>query len=357
MTVYVFPADEYACGYFRMIWPAQALRSQGYGVEIVRPTERSRMIQGVLKGDRLVDVKLPADADVIVLQRITHRYLVDAIPIMRAKGVAVVIDMDDDLSRIHPANPAFMSLHPQHGSPDHNWHNSQKACERATAVTLSTTELLPRYASHGRGTVIQNCVPAAYLKVPHSDAKTVGWGGALFSHPDDLPVVGNAIDQLTRGGVSFWVIGPGTGVKEAIHLTVEPYTTGVMDLLTQWPHAIAALGIGIAPLADSKFNTAKSWLKPLEYAALGVPCVMSPRREYVKLHKRGVGLLASKPRDWLRHLRFLVDNDDARVELAERGRDSVRDLTIEENAYRWWEVWMNALKQERQGKHALLRNT
>ena len=55
---------------------------------------------------------------------------------------------------------------------------------------------------------------------------------------------------------------------------------------------VAKLGIGVAPLADTKFNAAKSWLKMAEMAALGVPCVVSPRAEYMRLHEQWIGSLA-----------------------------------------------------------------
>ena len=59
--------------------------------------------------------------------------------------------------------------------------------------------------------------------------------------------------------------------------------------------SVAELGVGLVPLLDSAFNRAKSWLKGLEYAALGVPFVASPTPEYVKLAGLGAGLLADDP--------------------------------------------------------------
>src|SRR5689334_24701002 len=67
--------------------------------------------------------------------------------------------------------------------------------------------------------------------------------------------------------------------------TLFPYTT-LFRSFDAWPRALSALGIGLAPLADSTFNRAKSWLKPLEMAAVGVPCVMSalPDRKSTRLN-------------------------------------------------------------------------
>lgn len=349
MKTYVYPADEFGCGYHRLIWPARQLQSEGHSVVVVMPKERNAAFRGVTDhSKKLIDVQVPPDADMIVLQRITHRHLVDAIGILREKkGITVVIDMDDDLAMVNPNNPAFTAMHPVHGySNDHNWQFAQRACEEASYVTVSTNALLPRYAPHGRGQILYNCIPARYLDVPRVDSTVIGWAGSTHSHPDDLQVTGTALTQLTRENGPFHVVGDGVGVRTALLLDEEPVACGPQDPLEGWPAEIAKLGIGIAPLADTRFNAAKSWLKPLEYAALGVPCVASPRAEYARLHKLGVGVLARRPRQWLTALRALVTSADLRDEMSGRGRDVAANWTIEGNAWRWAEAWKNAYDGE-----------
>lgn len=348
MRTYVYPADEFGCGYHRLIWPAEKLRRDGHDVIIVRPRDRNAAFQGSLDAQgKLSDVRIPPDADVVVLQRITHKHLVDAIDILRRRGVAVVIDMDDDLAAVNPNNPAFAAMHPVHGaSRDHNWQYAQRACEAASYVTVSTDALLPRYAPHGRGEVLYNCVPARYLDVPRVDSTVVGWAGSTHSHPDDLQVAGTALAQLARENGPFHVVGDGVGVRSALLLDHEPTVTGPQDPLTGWPREIARLGVGVAPLATTKFNAAKSWLKPLEYAALGVPCVMSPSPEYARLNEQGVGRLASKPKQWLRHLRALIADPQLRESLSVAGRDVASRWTVERNAVRWADAWEKAYAVE-----------
>jgi len=353
VKVYVYPGDLHGCGHYRMIWPAMALQALGHDVVLVPPHARGGSLQaGVNAAGEVVSVGIPEDADVIVLQRITHRHLIGAIEIMRAQGVAVVMDIDDDLATIHPENGAFAALHPRNAArPDHNWKNAQLACEASTLVTVSTPALLRRYGSRGNGRVVRNCVPASYLDIPHVDSDVIGWGGSMHSHPNDPQVVGTAVARLQREGRTFRVVGPGTGVREALHLDVEPEKTGVLDLVDgSYPRGLAGLGVGIAPLADSRFNKSKSRLKPVEYAACGVPCVMSPRSDYVHVNDLGIGWVAHKPDDWYRQLRQLTSDEATRRELSEHGRDVARTLTIEGNAWRWLEVWDEAFKTERQNR-------
>lgn len=351
MKVYVFPADQTGCGYYRLIWPAETLAKQGHDVVVVTPKQRDQMLQAKLdSSERVVSVRLPQDADVVVFQRVTHRYLLQAIPLIRNAGVAVVIDMDDDLTCIHPANPAFHMLHPTNPRLAlHSWQNTLSACEAATSVTVSTPALLNRYARKTPGIVLFNAVPERYLKIEHADSDVVGWAGSVHSHPTDLQVMGSSIAQLLQAGRRFKIAGPLQGVHTALGISqkLEIETTGVITDIRAWPLAVNTLGIGVAPLAESKFNMSKSWLKPLEYAAVGVPCVVSPLPEYARLAKQGVGVIAKRPDQWRRQLLALINEPALRTELSERGRLAASKHTIETNAWRWLEAWSSALDLQR----------
>lgn len=353
MKVYVFPADQQGCGKYRLIWPSEALQALGHDVVIVSPDARDSMLQGVMDGDTMVDVHFPADADVMVFQRVTHRHIKQALALIRQRGVAVVVDMDDDLSCIDPRNPAYTMLHPKNTKGnlgDHSWANAQDACLNASMVTVSTPALLKRYAPRGNGQVYNNYVPARMLGIPHHDSNLVGWGGSVHSHPGDLQDMGSSVNRLAQEGVEFGVIGNGEGVREAWGLPeARPLHVAGVVPIDQWGHALTGLGIGVAPLADTKFNAAKSWLKMAEMASVGVPCVASDRADYRRLHDTyGVGIIVNKPNEWYRQLKELAGSKDLREDLSGRGRVAMMGLTIEENAWRLWEIWSDALKRERE---------
>lgn len=355
MKVAVYPADQLGCGYHRLIWPAEANASAGHDVEVVLPEHRE--LQVVMDQDDTVhDVLLPDPTiEVVVLQRITHRYVVQVIRKLREKGVAVVVDMDDDLECIHPSNPAWKELHPRNEGVGltsngvrslHSWRHAVDACREATFVTVTTPALLRRYAPHGRGRVLPNHLPRwRYADVPHVDSPVIGWPASLHSHPDDPTVVGPALARLVGEGVEFCVAGDPLFTGRAFRLRRDP--PGVAVDIHNWPAAVALIGIGIAPLADTRFNAAKSWLKPLELSALGVPWVASPRDDYARLHALGAGVLADKPSRWYAELRRLVDDPARRIELAEAGRDVAARLWLEDHAWRWWEAWSDALELQR----------
>ena len=269
---------------------------------------------------------------------------------IRSKGVAVVVDMDDDLTKIDPNNPAFYAMRSDSGDLRHNWRNAHQACLDATLVTVSTPALLPVYAPHGRGVVLDNCVPASYLQVPHTDSATMGWPGSTHSHPFDVQEVGPAVARLLREGHTYRGVGPPDGLRQALGLEADPEVTGSVEL-NQWPTALAQLGIGLAPLADTAFNQAKSRLKIVELSSVGVPWVASPRAEYIRFQQRtGVGLLAARPKDWFRQLKRLITDPVLRADQSAAGRAAMAGETIEGNAWRWLDAWTSALRAQRAGR-------
>jgi hypothetical protein len=351
MKIKVYPADTTGCGWFRLLWPVEYLRRAlpaGVEIEVRPPTERDLKLR--MEGERVVEVVDPEPDAVYVFQRLTHSWMAQAVPLLTAAGAAVVIDVDDDLGSIHPRNPAYEALHPRRaGQPDpvrreihrHSWAHLAQACRDATLVTVSTPALLPRYAAHGRGHVLNNYLPDDYFGVPHEDNDAIGWPASIQSHPDDPSAVGGAVARLTGAGASFHVIGDPTGVGAAFGLREDPSGTPPVPV-QQWPAAVARLGVGIAPLADTRFNACKSWLKPLEMSALGVPWVASPRAEYARLHKRGAGVLADTGRRWHRELERLHSSPALREDRAADGREVAAGLRLSDHAWRWLEAWSRA---------------
>lgn len=346
--VYVYPADFGGCGYYRLLWPAAAIDDPD--VEVVYPAGPASV--NVLstyhdQDGRVRGVDYPPDADVVVVQRPMKRVVPTAIRELRARGIAVVVDVDDALDMIDGRHPVFAGMHPRRGG-DATWSVVREACAAATIVTVSTPALKAMYAPDN-GVVLPNYVPRVWLDQPRVDSPVVSWCGSLGSHPGDLAVVGSAVAQLVRSGVTYRTVGSGEGVAAAFGLDDRDDMPVGSVPLAGWPSAVASAGIAIAPLAATRFNTAKSWLKPLEAMAAGVPVVMSPRAEYSRLHAdTGVGFLADRPRQWAGLLRRLVDDAGLRAEQSTAGREAVAGrYVLEDHAWRWAEVWAGAAVRER----------
>lgn len=351
MKVYVLPADPHGCGHYRLIWPSNVLQKAGHDVVIMPPQKNSGFMASTQDrpdgSQQLTGLRVPADADVIVLQRPSHPLQPEMIQMLRANGIAVVVDMDDDMSSIHPDNIAFHMYRPSSGTP-YSWKYAVECCKVATLVTTSTRALQKVYAKHGRGMVLDNYVPAKYLEYESEEAGTFGWAGTTKSHPNDLQMTGSAVRQLMSEGYKFRVVGGKSKVRQALRLQEDPDVTGSipLDQFARWVGN--SLDVGMAPLAPTSFNTSKSRLKVIEYMAVGVPWVGSPREEYRRTHREsGCGLLADTPKEWYSKLKLLLDDEVLRKEQVEAGRQWMVGQTYQANAWRWWEAWEEALRTQR----------
>lgn len=299
--------------------------------------------------ERIIDVQVPPGADVIVIQRASHRRQQELIAFLRSKGVAVVVDMDDDMSSIHPDNVAF-NAYRHNGRTDYSWKWALESAKLATLVTTSTTELQKVYAPHGRGMVLDNYVPGLTLTYPTQDTGCFGWAGTTMSHPNDLQVTGDAVRRLMADGHQFRVVGGPSKVRQNLRLTEDPVCTGTVGLEVWIKTLGETVDVGMVPLAPTAFNTSKSRLKGIEYMAAGVPWVASPRAEYRRLQREsGCGFLAETPKQWYGHLTRLLTDSCLRKEQAEAGREYMQSQTYEANAWRWISAWEEALRIERGG--------
>jgi len=352
VKVYVLPADLHGCGHYRLIWPAEALLEQGLDVTVMPPSKESGIAcktEDLPDGtQRVTAIQVPADADVLVVQRPAHPLQAQMIDILRQNKVAVVIDMDDDMSSIHPGNVAYHAYRHSNKNTPLSWKWAMECCKRATLVTTSTTALQKVYAKHGRGVAIDNKVPQAVLDYQETAEDGFGWAGTTVSHPTDLQMAGKAVQQLIDEDYPFRVVGGPSKVGLNLRLKQEVQYTGATSL-NDWIRTIAeTYSVGMIPLDATAFNQGKSRLKGIEHMAVGIPWVASPREEYRKLQREsGCGLLAATPKEWYAQLKLLLTDDVLRKEQADMGRQYMADQTIQANAWRWREAWEQALKIER----------
>lgn len=292
------------------------------------------------------------DADVIVLQRPLARAVVEAIPAIQARGTAVVVEVDDDFHALPKGHGARRGTSVAN-DPDHNRMWLRRACEQADLVTVTTPALADRYGSHGRVRVLPNLVPAAYLEVPSHPSRemapTVGWTGSVVTHVGDLDVLGGVIPEvLAETGARF--VSWGVGLTEEA-LGVKGRVRPWADLRGAYPRQVADLDVGLVPLADNLFNRSKSALKMSEMAALGVPSVISPSPDNLRVHNAtGIGMVATTPDEWRHHLTALLTSPDLRAEMAAQGREAMRAYTYEEHSMEWWAAWRSAAENLASGR-------
>lgn len=393
IRVGVFPADQGGCGHYRLTWPwREVARQFADEIEVIHADDMQDEILLAWEGGPFVGepteyhaprqiVKMP-DIDVAVFQRPLHCKYTPYMQLLRERGIVVVVDLDDNFDRIDTRNVAWFAAEPhwlappevqqlanmfgrvdvtrkspQSGyvyTPAHQGathrRNIRAALRHTDLLITSTPELAHHYGGLATQTlVIPNYVHQWYVDIgathEESDPVVVGWTGSVATHPNDLQQMGPALAQLRKKGelFTFKVVGTGAGVRSAVGLEPDHNTGGWVSLHGEYQQEYATLDIAVCPLEDSNFNTAKSWLKPLEAAALGVIPVMSPLVEYRRINDLGVGVIAKRPRDWEAHIRRLLRSASLRDELRAQGLAVASKLTVEKNAYRWVEALNTAL--------------
>ena len=347
MKVLASNADNGGCGFYRVIAPVTVLKHSGLDVVLDPEASTIKVVRDSNK--RIVDIE-PLDVDLVVLQRPLFADSNELIPILQSKGIAVVVEIDDDFWSVDTRHQGFEAWLPK-TSPEFNYDFLTSSCKSADLVTVSTPSLA-RMVPNDNTVVIRNCAPGFYLEAQADRGDgwdwfeghtVVGWTGNPGTHAGDLEVMGDALRRaVLASNARFLAIGDELTTKICGFEDGESAWSPWVDL-KNYPQAVKALDVGIVPLRRSTFNECKSYLKGLEYAALGVAFVATPTSEYRMLNSFGVGDLAEYRHDWYKKLKRVIVNEKYRAEMVERGIEFAKAHTYEKQAWRWAEAWEKAL--------------
>lgn len=344
MKVLALAADTGGCGFYRMRAPAAELKLLGVDVTV---TDGIDAVAGVDSDGMYTVSEIKTDADLIVVQRPLDNSMTAVIRQAQKQGIATIVEIDDDFDSVHKDNVAHGAINAGKALGN-QWVT--EAAKLADLVTVSTPQLT-KYARHGRYAILRNCVPQSifeqHSEEPDPDFTRIGWTGTVQTHPNDLQETKGAIATILRDNeLPFNVIGDGLYVARNLGLDkgTEVYSTGWVDLDLYYQYVSRFIDIGIVPLELSTFNQAKSSLKGMEYAALGIPFVASPTREYLRLEAYGVGKTAKTPGEWRKHLQRMIDRPEETQRLAQEARGRMEaEFTYKVNAPQWLEAWEKAI--------------
>lgn len=336
---------------YRLVWPAQVVKKvrPDWDVELYDPGMVKTATDERGNLTKLAGIEKPGEIDLLVLQRIGIPASLRFMEWAQRQGIAVVVDSDDAMWCIDEDNIAHRAWT---GGAFHFKYLDQ-ACEIADLSTVTTERLSRRYGRHGRVEVIPNAIPEASrnlksLRDEHDPTVTIGWAGFTATHPHDLKVCGDAVAQaVVDTGCKVRVIGDAEGAERDWKLpkgTVEQF--GPFSLGVNYYTGLTAMDIGLVPLRDSHFNHSKSWLKALEFSAMGVPVIASPNEDNRRLAKDVPILLANSPSEWYDLIVRLVTNPEERAERGRTARESVLEHhTVESQGEMWARAWERALNR------------
>lgn len=271
---------------------------------------------------------------------------------LASMGVAISFDNDDLLSAIDVSSTGSgreISGHRGKFANMKKFAGTVKAAKLADLVTTPSALLAQRYEAAGaaRVAVIENHIDersmAGHGSRTRHDGLVVGWVAAK-EHERDLsqvPVVA-AIRSLLRRHSRLRVHTVGTRLP--LEDPRYEFTSYVQP--EQLVRTTGSFDIGIAPLADTPFNRARSNVKLKEYAAGGAAWLASPIGGYEGMGRREGGRLVADDQ-WLEALDSLIRGRLTRRSLSRQAHRWARAQTMDNHVHAWEREFLAAIERAR----------
>lgn len=271
------------------------------------------------------------DVDVILMQRLMHAGIAEHIVASQQQGIKVINDIDDWYWGLSPTNDAFRHNHPKR-NPKENFNHYRKIIAKSDLVLSSTPYLASRVQDFCRSPIVvsKNTVDLSrFTPKQHTDVTVplVGWVGSTSHRSGDLETMKGILPSLVNNGHIRLFHGGSLPNADtfASKVGVKNSQVKTMPLV---PHdkypELMVMDIGIVPLTNMAFNRCKSDIKGLEYAAAGVPFIASNLDAYIELQSElGVGRIAKKAPNWIKHIKELSDYK-VRKEESEENREIIK---------------------------------
>lgn len=350
------------CTWIRFFGPASKLTELGYDVKVgefgwkegegfvVVPTWQ-RLFAGnrdIIKVDG-TDIQYEGNLDVVIfklwMQKEANEYIAKA----REYGQTIIIDIDDWFDGLPTTNIAFWTSHPD---KDANWNRNHMlgTYSKVNGLITSTQFLQDKYSQRNKNCyLVRNSLdPNNFIKRYDAayNKPVIGWVGIMIWRSGDIETMQGWLGQfLDKHDLMFHHSGINLeDPKEFAKIAKidENRLQGITGASPEnYGNILTPFDIGLVPLNTMPFNEAKSSLKGIEYAFTGIPFIASDTYEYRLLSEQGVGNVAAKPMQWLKHLERLIDPEVRKAE-AERGYNVVMEKY---NLNQRVHEWANAIEQ------------
>ncbi len=342
------------------------------------------------------------ECDLAVFQRTSLSHL----PLMKelkARGIPVVFDLDDDLPNLPRSNPANMIISPHRevamehyraflknrgmamvlkdlatylALPDMETGDEKTRIQKATfkvgemairnfnavlesakladMLTVSTESLRKTYSGWGckNVRVLSNQEKASewrgVMKVPLLNRVVVGWAGGISHFFGDLQPLREPMGKILKlfPQVQFHLCG----VPEIYKLFDNcPKDRVEIKQWTDWEEHkenVSEFDIQLAPLYGTpKFQRGKSDIRVLQGFMVGVPSVVTDMTYGQTIRDSNGGLIAETESEWVEQLSKLIADSDVRRQLGKNGKRYMETRTYEGHATEWFNAYQSLLEK------------
>lgn len=263
------------------------------------------------------------DADIIIAQRNFFGSIVDRLKHFR-DSKPVVGDFDDAFDLMHPTNASYSFWHEgvlkskdgEKKITPTPLYQFKSALKEFDAITTPSRRLCSDWERFSRKAIYIPNYLDLYRYHPvqkqEKDYLVIGWGGSVghlqsWRGSGSLQAVASVLRK--RKNVKLMICGSDPRIVKAKELSsVNPSQIISQPFVPfqQWNTIIGQFDIGLAPLQGA-YDQRRSWIKVMEYMALGVPWIASKSNPYQELAAYG-SLVENMSVYWERRINDVIDD-------------------------------------------------
>ena len=286
-----------------------------------------------------------AAADLLVVQRAATPRALHLQQRMRARGGAVLYDIDDLLTEV-PTHISNQTAVKQRVAM------LRQCLSNVDIVGVSTARL-----GHALGLSAERFVVVPNHAWPLGDAalpspRSEPGVTLLLASSDQLACefLLPALRALNGwAGVRIVVVGPPAQALQQAGIAVQPEPLMPRDRFIAFARSLPNV-VGVIPLEDSRFAACKSAVKWFDYAEAGIPTLCSNVSPYADVVTDGVdgGLVDNQTEAWGQALQAAIADADWRQRVAMAARLTVRARFSQQHTVAAWQRALDAAMQHRQ---------
>lgn len=314
------------CTKYRVTQKAEALESLGFDVSIMPWQDSDKVLNALQTHTLVIFYRVPGIPEVLEQFKEAKRL-----------GIPVGYDIDDLIFDVdkYGSNPNLGAL----GETDlENLMAGAELYRRALMhadFNVGSTEGLCTNMTATNGApsfILENALDAETLSVTrsilekkNSDSVTIVYGSGTNTHNADFEVASDAILKIMReyDNVRLHIVGQLVLPPDFEIYDSRIKYTGRLEY-SEYLSLLAEDDISIAPLVDIEFNHAKSNIKFLEAASVGLPSVCSDVSAFRTAIEHGqTGFLAATKQEWYEGLKLLVEDSELRKRIGATARAAV----------------------------------
>lgn len=298
-------------------------------------------------------------ADMILMQCLLGPQQFELIKKIKASGVPLVIDYDDDFANLPPHILDRFKITPQEAKENWKFYLQSADYLQTSCEYLKQRMMAESGRSENEVKILINCLlrreydPGFEYEPRENDNEVRILYSCSDSHLADFKWISPVLSWLgnrypnvvimTQGNLKFSYHNPNYKGK-SLHHSFAPYLVYHERLREISPH------ITIGPLRNNDHAKSRSNIKYLQSASVKSAFVASDSPPYSCIKHGETGFLASNRLQWWWYLRKLIRNPELRKRIVDAAFKDAESYLIEKHIDDWYEFYSSVVARKAQNK-------